>query len=83
MALKSPAFRKKFPLLVTGGLLAMQPLAVPFAVAAEQYDCTVSATGAWECKPKAPVGVLPPRPVHDGSATSAPESAHQSTPAPM
>jgi len=82
MALKSPAFRKKFPLLVTGGLLAMQPLAVPFAVAAEQYDCTVSAAGAWECKPKAPVGVLPPRPVHDGSAvSSAPESADQSQPA--
>ena len=75
MALKSPAFRKKFPLLVTGGLLAMQPLAVPFAVAAEQYDCTVSAAGAWDCKPKAPIGVLPPRPVHDGEVSSAPESA--------
>ncbi|MGV8891201.1 MAG: hypothetical protein ACOH2P_24855, partial [Pseudomonas sp.] len=25
MALKSPAFRKKFPLLVTGSLLALQP----------------------------------------------------------
>ncbi len=81
MALKSPAFRKKFPLLVTGGLLAMQPLAVPFAVAAEQYDCTVSAAGAWECKPKAPIGALPPRPVHDASASSAPESADQTTPA--
>ncbi|MGC1329771.1 LPS-assembly protein LptD [Pseudomonas sp.] len=80
MALKSPAFRKKFPLLVTGGLLAMQPLAVPFAVAAEQYDCTVSAAGAWECKPKSAVGVLPPRPVHDGSASSAPESADQAQP---
>ncbi|MDE1168713.1 MAG: LPS-assembly protein LptD [Pseudomonas sp.] len=66
MALKSPAFRRKFPLLITGSLLAMQPLATPFAVAAEQYDCSVSAAGTWDCKPKADVGALPPRPVHEG-----------------
>jgi LPS-assembly protein len=42
MALKSPAFRRKFPLLVTGGLLALQPLATS-CVAAEQFDCQVSA----------------------------------------
>ncbi|WP_424489023.1 hypothetical protein, partial [Pseudomonas sp.] len=30
MALKSPAFRRKFPLLVTGSLLAMQPFATSF-----------------------------------------------------
>ncbi|UQS13543.1 LPS-assembly protein LptD [Pseudomonas sp. HS6] len=71
MALKSPAFRKKFPLLVTGSLLAMQPLASSFVVAAEQYDCAVSATGGWACSPKAPAAALPPRPVHDGSAVSA------------
>ncbi|WP_025108655.1 LPS-assembly protein LptD [Pseudomonas sp. H1h] len=71
MALKSPAFRKKFPLLVTGSLLAMQPLASQFVVAAEQYDCAVSATGGWACAPKAPAAALPPRPVHDGSAVSA------------
>ncbi|QXI17369.1 LPS-assembly protein LptD [Pseudomonas hamedanensis] len=70
MALKSPAFRKKFPLLVTGSLLAMQPLASPFVVAAEQYDCSVSATGGWDCAPKSPAAALPPRPVHDGSAIS-------------
>jgi LPS-assembly protein len=72
MALKSPAFRKKFPLLVTGSLLAMQPLASQFVVAAEQYDCSVSATGGWDCAPKSPAAALPPRPVHDGSAVSAP-----------
>ena len=70
MALKSPAFRKKFPLLVTGSLLALQPLATSFVVAAEQYDCSVSASGAWDCAPKAPAAQLPPRPVHDGAALS-------------
>ncbi|MCU7246857.1 LPS-assembly protein LptD [Pseudomonas koreensis] len=71
MALKSPAFRKKFPLLVTGSLLAMQPLASQFVVAAEQYDCSISATGGWDCAPKTSAAALPPRPVHDGSAVSA------------
>ncbi len=70
MALKSPAFRRKFPLLVTGSLLAMQPFATSFVVAAEQYDCSVSASGAWDCAPKTSVAQLPPRPVHDGSAVS-------------
>ena len=40
-------------------------------VAAEQYDCSVSASGAWDCAPKAPAAALPPRPVHEGSAVSA------------
>ncbi len=72
MALKSPAFRKKFPLLVTGSLLAMQPLATSYVVAAEQFDCQVSASGGWDCKPKASASAvpLPPRPVHDGSAVT-------------
>ncbi|RRV04766.1 LPS-assembly protein LptD [Pseudomonas sp. v388] len=71
MALKSPAFRKKFPLLVTGSLLAMQPLATQFAVAAEQYDCSVSASGAWNCAPKASAAAeLPPRPVHSATSVS-------------
>jgi LPS-assembly protein len=70
MALKSPAFRKKFPLLVTGSLLAMQPLATQYAVAAEQYDCSVSAAGAWDCSPKANAAQLPPRPVHDANSVS-------------
>ncbi|WP_223502327.1 LPS-assembly protein LptD [Pseudomonas sp. BF-R-24] len=71
MALKSPAFRKKFPLLVTGSLLALQPLATSYVVAAEQFDCSVSASGSWDCAPKTPAAALPPRPVHDGSAVSA------------
>ena len=71
MALKSPAFRKKFPLLVTGSLLAMQPLATPFAVAEEQYDCSVSASGGWDCAPKATTAQLPPRPVHSDASVGA------------
>jgi LPS-assembly protein len=70
MAVKYPAFRKKFPLLVTGSLLALQPLAVPFAVAAEQYDCQVSATGGWACAPKASNAALPARPVQRDSVAS-------------
>ncbi|MDV9031695.1 LPS-assembly protein LptD [Pseudomonas sp. RAC1] len=70
MALKSPAFRRKFPLLVTGGLLALQPLATSYVVAAEQFDCQVSAAGGWDCKPKTAANTLPPRPVHDGAALS-------------
>ncbi len=70
MALKSPAFRRKFPLLVTGSLLALQPLATSYVVAAEQFDCQVSASGGWDCKPQTSVSTLPPRPVHEGAAVS-------------
>lgn len=71
MALKSPAFRKKFPLLVTGSLLAMQPLVSTSVVAADQYDCSVSASGAWNCAPKSSAAPLPPRPAHTATAVSA------------
>lgn len=70
MAVKYPAFRKKFPLLVTGSLLALQPVATQYVVAAEQYDCQVSPTGGWACAPKTDNAVLPPRPVHSASAVS-------------
>ena len=84
MALKSPAFRKKFPLLVTGSLLAMQPLATPFAVAQEQYDCSVSATGGWDCAPKPTTAQLPPRPVHsDGSVGASGETVEQVAQVPL
>ncbi|MBJ2256634.1 LPS-assembly protein LptD [Pseudomonas psychrophila] len=84
MALKSPAFRKKFPLLVTGSLLAMQPLATPFAFAEEQYDCSVSATGGWDCAPKTSVAQLPPRPAHaDGSIGASGETSEQVKQAPL
>ena len=84
MALKSPAFRKKFPLLVTGSLLAMQPLATPFAFAEEQYDCSVSATGGWDCAPKTNVAQLPPRPAHaDGSVGASGETSEQVKQAPL
>ena len=77
MALKSPAFRRKFPLLVTGSLLVMQPFATSSVVAAEQYDCSVSASGAWDCAPKTAAAPLPPRPVHDGAAVSSANSTAQ------
>ncbi|RJG12271.1 LPS-assembly protein LptD [Pseudomonas cavernicola] len=70
MAVKYPAFRKKFPLLVTGSLLALQPVATQYVVAAEQYDCQVSASGGWACTPKADATALPPRPVHSTGAVS-------------
>lgn len=78
MAVKYPAFRKKFPLLVTGSLLAMQPVAGQFAMAAEQYDCQASASGSWACAPKASSAAVPARPVHSGSAVSAGTSADKS-----
>ena len=71
MAVKLPLFRKKFPLLVTGGLLALQPLASPFTVAAEQYDCSASATGGWACTPKSSPAAQLPRPQHSATAVSA------------
>jgi len=70
MAVKYPAFRKKFPLLVTGGLLALQPVAVPFAFAAEQFACQPDASGGWNCASNEASQTLPPRPVHSGSAVS-------------
>ena len=56
-------------MLVTGGLLALQPLATSYVVAAEQFDCQVSAAGGWDCKPKTAAN-LPPRPVHPGAAAA-------------
>ncbi len=70
MAVKYPAFRKKFPLLVSSSLLALQPLVLPFAVAAEQYDCQVSASGGWACAPKTSNAALPARPVQRDSLAS-------------
>ncbi len=70
MAVKYPAFRKKFPLLVTGSLLALQSVATQYVVAAEQFDCKVSASGGWACTPKADATALPPRPVHSTGAVS-------------
>jgi LPS-assembly protein len=75
MAVKYPAFRKKFPLLVTGSLLALQPAVSLQVFAAEQFDCQVSSEGGWACAPKAPAGSLPPRPQHSASAVSASDAA--------
>ena len=79
MAVKYPAFRKKFPLLVTGSLLAMQPLASQFVVAAEQYDCQASASGGWACAPKASNAALPARPAARETAQSSSGAAKSDT----
>ncbi|MDD1510449.1 LPS-assembly protein LptD [Pseudomonas sp. CNPSo 3701] len=75
MAVKYPAFRKKFPLLVTGGLLALQPFASPFATAAEQFDCQASPTGGWACAPKTSNANVPSRPDHSANSVSSGGSA--------
>jgi LPS-assembly protein len=75
MAVKYPAFRKKFPLLVTGSLLALQPAVSLQVFAAEQFDCQVSSGGGWACAPKAPAASLPPRPQHSASAVSTSDAA--------
>ncbi|UVE17386.1 LPS-assembly protein LptD [Pseudomonas sp. LS44] len=72
-----PAFRRKFPLLFTGSLLALQPLATQYVVAAEQFNCQVSPTGGWVCAPKAETATLPPRPVHDASSVSSPAEGRE------
>lgn len=70
MAVKYPAFRKKFPLLVTGSLLALQPAFSLQGFAAEQYDCQVSPSGGWACAPKTAASALPPRPQHNLSTVA-------------
>ena len=77
MAVKYPAFRKKFPLLVTGSLLALQPLAVQYSSAAEQYDCQASATGGWACTPKSATAALPARPVPRGAVAESTQDGSQ------
>ena len=80
MALKYPAFRKNFPLLVTGSLLALQPLAASFAVAAEQFDCQASASGGWACAPSGSnTEAAPPRPVHSVAPGTGSQRARDSS----
>ncbi|GAC1035292.1 LPS-assembly protein LptD [Pseudomonas sp. No.117] len=62
MAVKTPAFRRKFPLLVTGSLLAMQPVTALIAAPAEQFSCSAGAGGGWSCNTQAPTTAIPPRP---------------------
>ena len=71
MAVKSPVFRKKFPLLMTSSLLVIQPVVMQSVFAAEQFDCRASASGGWACAPKTSQVELPPRPVHSNTAISA------------
>ena len=78
MAVKTPTFRKKFPLLVTGSLLALQPVAIPVAIAAEQCACQSGADGGWDCASNAASPTLPPRPAHSATATASTAGLTQS-----
>jgi LPS-assembly protein len=78
MAVKYPAFRKKFPLLVSAGLLALQPIS-SISNAAEQYDCQASASGGWACSPKAATAPLPARPTHSATTVSTSASDGESS----
>lgn len=85
MALTPPLFRRKFPLLVTGSLLALGSASL--TQAAEQFDCKVGAGGGWACAPKSAPASLPPRPqaqpaaVAEAGAASAPAAAAGNAPA--
>src|SRR5574344_2799403 len=57
MAAKTPLFRRKFPLLVTSSLLAIQTFSA--SAASEQFACQVSASGQWDCSAAAPSQPLP------------------------
>ncbi|MGQ7960768.1 LPS-assembly protein LptD [Pseudomonas sp. SP16.1] len=83
MAVKHPAFRKKFPLLVTGSFLALQPIVSLQAFAAEQFDCKVAPSGGWACAPQSSTAQLPPRPQHSGSAVSVSGAAAPTKAAPQ
>ena len=67
MAVKFPAFRRKFPLLVTGGLLALQPVASSLVQAAEQFACQPGTSGSWSCATDSRSAALP-RPAQENSA---------------
>ena len=70
MAVNFPVFRRKFPLLVTGGLLAIQPLASVTAAPGQQFACQPSPSGAWNCAPQESATSVP-RPQHSATAVSA------------
>jgi LPS-assembly protein len=69
MADTPPAFRKKLPLLVTGGLFALHSVAASFVSAEEQFDCRAVSADDWACAPvgNAETADLPPRPQHSSS----------------
>ncbi len=80
MAVKSPAFRRKFPLLLTGGLLALQPVASSLVQAAEQFACQPGTSGNWNCTTDSRSAALP-RPARESGAPAPVErpAAQQST----
>ena len=78
MAVKHPAFRKKFPLLVTGSFLALQPaLSLP-SFSAEQYNCQASA-GSWACSPQQTSSATPARTPQSSSQVATTQEASSAT----
>ncbi len=47
MAVKAPAFRRKFPLLVTSSLIALST--APLLHAEDQFNCRADSSGRWDC----------------------------------
>ncbi len=65
MAVKHFLFCKKFPLLFTGSLLAMQSVLAGTVLAAEQYSCKAGAGGGWSCSTGARPALMPPKPTDE------------------
>ena len=78
MALKAPAFRRKFPLLVTGSLLVLgsSPL-----MAAEQFNCAADASGSWNCAAQEGGASAQPRPQRGQPVDARPAAQETITPA--
>jgi LPS-assembly protein len=77
MALINSVFRRKFPLLLSGGLLAVHSLTAQQVLAAEQFDCQADASGGWACAPRAGSAALPQRPVARAAAVGSTAAADQ------
>lgn len=82
MAVKHPLFHRKFPLLVTGSLLALQPMAAPLALAAEQFACQPGAGGGWSCASSERSSALPARPARSAAPAETPAASRPAEAAP-
>jgi LPS-assembly protein len=77
MALINSVFRRKFPLLLGGGLLAMHSLTAQQVLAAEQFSCQADASGGWACAPRAGSAAVAPRPVARSAAVGSTAAVDQ------
>lgn len=82
MAVK-PLFRTKFPLMVTGSLLALQPVAA-LAAGHEVFDCRPDTAGGWACTPQnAAAGTQPSLQVKPSAPAPAAQAPVQAQAAPV